>query len=79
VTHHSFAVLRITGIVGVAGATRAKRRGAAGERPYKDPPSAQVRKALRQLDGMKLGRYQLRKVKIKYKKLPAKSPQRKTR
>jgi hypothetical protein len=77
-THHSFAVLRITGIVGVAGAKRAKR-GAAGERPYKDPSSVQVRKALRRLDGMKLGRFELRKVKIKYKKLPAKSAQRKTR
>ena len=78
-THHSFAVLRVTGIVGVAGTTRGKRRAAAAKRPDKDPSSAQVRKALKRLSGMKLGRYELRKVKIKYKKLPANSPQRKAR
>ena len=75
-THHSFAVVRVTGIVGVASP---KRRRSGGDGPYKDPSSAQVRRALRQLDGMKLGRFELRKVKIKYKKLPAKSAQRKTR
>ena len=75
-THHSFAIVRVTGIVGVASP---KRRRSGGDGPYKDPSSAQVRRALKQLDGMKLGRYELRKVKIKYKKLSAKSPQRKTR
>ena len=74
-THHSFVALRLDAIVGVTPKKGAKKRGGArGTAVVKDPPARVVRKALKKLNGMKIGRFDLRKVKItKYAKLGKRS------
>jgi hypothetical protein len=76
-THHSFALVTIKFVLGVTGRKGAKARG--GSDPKNDPPKRQANGALRRLQKMKVGRYDLRDVKVdSYTRLPAKDPRRRS-